>query len=405
MKNLNLKPWLAVLLLIFFLAACSGGTSSDSIEAGSSTTVATGTATSANTGILSLGLTDCSRDEYQAVYVTIDEVRVHRKDAEGENWWDGSWITVATPQKTYNLLELVNGVIETLGVTELEPGQYSQMRLYLGAEPDDGLNILGEPHLYANYVILDNPDSDVHRLWVPSGYWSGIKLVCGFEIVAGATLDLVLDFDVTRSVFRLGKSGLYLMKPFIKIIDTVTNATVSGVVTDDQLSGIGNTVVSAQMFDADAADKKDQVIPYTSTVTEEGSGEYLMFVPPDDYNIVAYKPGYFPECSQITVAAGDALNADFELAPAELSTLSGYVDVESPADGQTSELSFRMICANGQAFEVTSLIGIESDYSIDLPPGEYEIIASAEGRQTMTMPIPYLPPGIAAEVNFYLLSP
>jgi hypothetical protein len=168
---------------------------------------------------------------------------------------------------------------------------------------------------------------------------------------------------------------------------------------------MGKTVVSAQMFDADAADKKDQVIPYTSTVTEEGSGEYLMFVSPGDYNIVAYKTGYLPACQSVTAATGDALNADFELAPAELSTLSGYVEIDPPADGQTSELSFRMICANGQAFEVTSLIGIDSEYAIDLPPGEYEIIASAEGRQTMTMPIPYLPPGITAEVNIYLPSP
>jgi hypothetical protein len=60
-----------------------------------------------------------------------------------------------------------------------------------------------------------------------------------------------------------------LLIPVIKIIDTVAQATVSGVVTDDQLTALGKAVVAAQTFDADAADKKDQVIPYTSTVLVE----------------------------------------------------------------------------------------------------------------------------------------
>ncbi len=56
-------------------------------------------------------------------------------------------------KKTYNLLELVNGVLEELGMTELPAGHYTQMRLFIGDDPDDGVNIFGDPHEFANYVI------------------------------------------------------------------------------------------------------------------------------------------------------------------------------------------------------------------------------------------------------------
>ena len=405
MKYFELKSWMSILVLVFFLAACSGGTGgSDSIEASTTTN------TNTNAGILSLGLIDKSTDEYEAVYVTIDEVRVHRADADGDEDGDGgSWITVATPGKTYDLLELINGVIAPLGVAELEPGIYTQMRLYLGAEPDDGLNVLDEPHPpFPNYVIVKTPEDDPYReLKVPSGYKSGIKLVQEFEIEADVTIDLLLDFDADKSVVKAGKSGKYLLKPTIKIIDTLKSATLSGTVTDFQPIGLGGVQVSAQIYDEAATDPKDQVSIFTTTFTTEeegegGVGQYMMYLPPGNYNIVAYKPGFIPECRPVTVAYGDVLAVDFALTPTDSSNVYGYVDLEDPTDGLTSDLSFRLPCTAGQTFEVDSLTAVDVDYSIDLPPGAYEIVASAEDRQTQAQSIGDLPPGETAEVNFYL---
>jgi hypothetical protein len=80
-------------------------------------------------GICAGGCSNLPADEYQAVYVTIDRVQAH-KGEEGAD--DGEWIDVASNPGTYNLLELVNGVMQQLGITELETGHYSQMRLYIG---------------------------------------------------------------------------------------------------------------------------------------------------------------------------------------------------------------------------------------------------------------------------------
>ena len=45
-----------------------------------------------------------------------------------------------SPNKTYNLLELVKGVRERLGITELETGHYRQRRLIILDNPDDTIN-------------------------------------------------------------------------------------------------------------------------------------------------------------------------------------------------------------------------------------------------------------------------
>ena len=104
-----------------------------------------------------------------------------------------AWTTVATPNKTSNLLDLANGVREDLALVKLADGLYTQMRLIIGTNPDSGLNILNRTHPYANYVI-DLSDA-AHELKVPSGLQTGIKLVQGFEINANSTTELNLDFD------------------------------------------------------------------------------------------------------------------------------------------------------------------------------------------------------------------
>ena len=112
---------LASLVTLVSLSACGGGGSG-----------------SEGSGTLVLGLTDAATDDYQAIYVTIAEVQVNKGAAEDEDE-EAGWQTILTPDTTYNLLELVNGVIETLGIAELAAGKYNQMRLILGELPDENL--------------------------------------------------------------------------------------------------------------------------------------------------------------------------------------------------------------------------------------------------------------------------
>ena len=105
----------ASIALCFTLTSCGGGG---------------GGGSASGDGTLSVSLTYATSCNYKAVYVTIDEVQVHMSDESGID----SWLMVSTPQKTYNLLELVNGVRQSLGLVDLSPGHYTQLRLIIGKQ-------------------------------------------------------------------------------------------------------------------------------------------------------------------------------------------------------------------------------------------------------------------------------
>jgi hypothetical protein len=312
------------------------------------------------------------------VYVTIKEVQVHHTD--------GDWETVGAPGnnegvgKTYNLLELVNGVIEQLILTELEPGGFTQMRLILGDVHDDGTNILDNTHPFANYII-DNADNTV-ELNIPSGFQSGIKLVHSFTISDGGETELILDFVVDKSIVRTG-SGKYILKPTIKVIDTtVSSATVSGAVTgvngDEEAAALEGVTVSAQYYN------EDELIIRASTLTDE-DGNYKMILKEGiSYHIAAYMDGYAPSCiADVVLESGESLtDQDFTLSETETGTVSGGISIAGGVEDDSAILSIRQECG-GAVIEVKSVtVGYNTGswaYSnVILPVGTYTGIASTD---------------------------
>ena len=229
-KLLNLVKYGLTFLLIIPLISCSSGGGG-------------------GTGTLGIGLTDTPGD-YDHVFVTIKEVQVKK----GLNNGESGWIKGISVDKTFDLLELQNGAIADLGLTELEAGKYNQLRLILSSEP------LGD-HPFANYVVIQGevPEEYIigqeqgeyyttEELKVPSGLQTGIKIVQGFTIEVGGSTELTLDFHAEKSVVQAGNNTKWLLKPTIKVLETVTYS-VSGVVdtmVGDNLVPLNGASVSAQ---------------------------------------------------------------------------------------------------------------------------------------------------------------
>lgn len=356
------------LLFGFSLAACGGGGGSDGGQ-----------------GTLSTSLTDSTTDEYQAVYVTIARVEVHHDDG-------GTWQTVAEPNKTYNLLELVNGVRETLGIATLDSGNYTQMRLIIGETAEAGaLNIFSVPHPFANYVIDLN--DDVHELKVPSGTNTGLKVVNGFDINDNQTTELILDFDAMRSVVMAGSSGQYLLKPTVKVFESEDYAIVSGSVTDAGTAPavpLDGALVTAQVADATQPDAKDQVVIEAGTLTNM-NGEYALFLAPAQYNLVATQNGYVPDCIAINLPAAIENTANFALVaspPTNNGSIDGTVSITDASPDQYATIDFRqdITCIGASESESITVKSINiadgGAYSVLLPAGDYRIVASTFGKET-----------------------
>ena len=384
MKSLKLVFWLFIALSFVMMSACSGG----------------GGSGSAGTGTLALSLTDNSTEEYRAVYITIKNVEVHLGGNENS---PNSWQTVDLPidpdtglpkeRLTVNLLELVNGVREDLGIAELETGHYTQMRLIIDSEPDDTINILSQNHPYANYVIDQSNPPNVHELKIPSGFQTGVKIVGGFDINTDQTTELILDFDACRSVVQAGNSGKWLLKPTIKIASLEDFSIINGTVTDDSDARIEGALVSAQIINGGLTVGKDddELIIQAATITDS-NGEYKLFVTPGTYNLVIYAEAKVPDFRKVSTTTGEVLEGqtaeNFTLTDSPTRTVSGSVSIMGADDEQYATLSFRQeaVCTNCDPYEKIEIKAINvvngSKYGTGLPVGWYSLAASSFGYET-----------------------
>ncbi|HSA95230.1 MAG TPA: DUF4382 domain-containing protein [Acidobacteriota bacterium] len=362
-----------------------------------------------DTGRLSMSLTDKPTHDYSEVWVTIQDIYVHMEgDAEG------SWTKVLDVNKTLNLLTLANGLRYELGMVDLAPGHYTQMRLMVGAMNSE------DPAKPANYIV-DMAGHD-HALKIPSGVQSGIKLVQGFDINANSTTELIFDFDVAASIVAAGNSGKYILRPTIhQIDDTQTRTIIKGFVKDANGAGIEGADVALQVYTPRTAgqDFKAEISRYASTVTD-ATGAYMFWflnIPEaKTFNAVATQwnstnPYYSPAWDQIAGAVnGNVYPVDFALAvPAEVGTLELKAVVNDtdttkvPDETLFVTLSIRQatslpgtpmvevmsktIVAYDDEWLLTEITPVKVDLPVLASPGVYTIVASFEGRPSIEQTI------------------
>jgi len=227
-----LKVLLIPAVLVFGVVSCSdtntGFQSNDLIQSGMAK--------------MNIHLTDAPAD-FQEVNIDVQGLRIHFTPFESDtgaadSLEDGRWVDLPVDPMRVNLLELQNGVDTLLASAELEPGRYRELRLLLGSDND---------------VMVD---SVIHRLKVPSGQQSGFKVKFSTDLQEGEELDIMVDFDASRSVHKAGKSGKFILKPVLKAFaengDDVDTGSVSGIVepveADPELFAIlgGDTLSSTR---------------------------------------------------------------------------------------------------------------------------------------------------------------
>jgi hypothetical protein len=198
-------------------------------------------------GILRIFLTDAG-GRYDAVNITFTEVSAHI---------NGKWLTLSNDTQTVNLLEWNNGKTLMLGQAEVEVGKYTQIRLKIESAE----------------VVLNEELS--YPLMCPSCAQSGLKLLANFEVVAGTTYDVVIDFDAERSVVAAGPPGIprkFLLKPTIRVAAIANTGSISGIVTNPADVPVAHAIAGADTV--------------TSSPVDGAAGSFkLAFLPPGSYTV------------------------------------------------------------------------------------------------------------------------
>ncbi len=244
-------------------------------------------------GTLRMNLVDAPADlqGVESLVVIFSRVIVHRSaeaDSAHEGWFTILADTLPEDERTFDLLQLVNGVFATLGEVELEAGHYTQVRIML------------------ERAVL-TVDGVVQSLFIPSGDETGIKLVGGFSVAPDVVTDLTVDFDVARSLIEAPPgSGNYILRPTIRLVQSALAGAIAGTVTP---LGIGAVISALDPVSGETV---------ATTLVDPTTGGYLLpALPAGTYDVLAEAPGYADGLvAGVVVAAGqETAGVDFELAP------------------------------------------------------------------------------------------
>ncbi|MEW5803355.1 MAG: DUF4382 domain-containing protein [bacterium] len=360
-----MKYYIITLLCAFMLifSACGENDTSNDID-------------NDNAGMtgLSLKMTDSATEDYNAVWVTISEIEVQKDGEDSKTVYPEG---VSFPI-TVDLLSLQNGISTSLGLFDLEPGHYTQIRLHLGSEIGEikgNETVQSEyPPQYANCVYEND---SCYELTIPSGYQTGIKLNRTFDIQEDILYELMLDFDARKSVHQTG-SGSYKMRPTIRII----KVDLTGIIAGKSEPG---AIITAQFQNQDACG----TLSIAQTTTADETGNYqLSFLEPKTYTIVAVKDGFQPAIrTNIGVNAGDTNEQDLLLTSGNpFSSISGQVS-NLPDEDQAPQVKAITSINDTNVILDHSPLSSEGSYTLHIPPGDYTFYFCAENEEPVLVTV------------------
>lgn len=261
-KKMKTKIWVLFLVVSFVVAgvgilACGSGSPSSS---------STGT----GMGMATVSISDpatCAGPSgpFSHVYVTITDVQANVSSTAGDNdsgWKDLTPNLSKKPQQIDLLGQANNSCfLATLGdAQQLQSGNYQQIRLILA---DNSTMITNSAcNNSANCVVLA-ADNSVHTLQLSSESKTGLKIPSGqiasggFNIAAGQTKDLNIDFDTCASIVQQG-NGQYRLKPVLHAGEVSTTSTsINGKVLDKTTGNpvTGTVLVALEQKDTTGVDR------------------------------------------------------------------------------------------------------------------------------------------------------
>jgi len=326
-----------------------------------------------NTSKIRLKLVD-SEGNYDKVLVNIIDVQYNRND-DDMGWTTFEGFTLPETDDhldRIDLTELIAGNSIILTDQDIESGMLSKIRL-----------ILGE----GNAIVLEGETEEIF-LKTPSAMQSGLKLHMDTELVAGFSYTFVLDWDVQKSIVKAGNSGIYNLKPVIRVVAEVNSGTIKGRVADIDETKDGTDPMPIEGATLNVYDKDDTSIGTTETNVDglymfQGlpAGDYKLKVEKGDYNTLTTDP--------ILVEVGVETTKDIHLTKST-GNISGRIADSSETDvvkiplGNAKVDVYTKDDTNFDTIIATATTSNENDDTkgsfdiMDLLPGEYILKVSLD---------------------------
>ncbi len=314
------------------------------------------------------------------VYVTITDVQANVSPTAGDNdsGWQDLTPSLKSSPKQIDLLGQANNqcYLATLGdAQQLQAGNYQQIRLILA---DNSMSISNNAcNGSANCVVLAS-DGSIHTLQLSSESKTGLKIPSGqianggFNIAAGQTKDLNIDFNTCASIVQEG-NGQYRLKPVLHAGEVSTTSTsINGTVLDQSTGKPvnGTVLVALEQKDSTGVDR----IIMSTLAGADGSFVFCP-IPAGTYDVVilgvtsggtAYQP------SIITGVANGQTVGNVDLWPGTVTnstaTFSGLVTSQNSSNaGAVTDVELSALeTVNSATYTLPLVPGIHSQSAATL---------------------------------------
>jgi uncharacterized protein DUF4382/carboxypeptidase family protein len=147
----------------------------------------------------------------------------------------GTWVTIATPNKAFDLLTLQQGTTAFVGSGTIDAGRYAAIRMTIDVDK-------------SSIKYLDGTSAVVHWPYPETGEVPLYALVEEPLAVSAIGGVIVIDFDVGRSfLYNLTGNNDFVMRSFLRAVNSAGTGSIAGVVTAPDIEGNPTPVKNANI--------------------------------------------------------------------------------------------------------------------------------------------------------------
>jgi hypothetical protein len=145
----------------------------------------------------------------------------------------GNWVTIAAPNKSFDLLTLQQGAIALIGQSTIDAGKYAEIRMTIDADR-------------SSIKFVDGSNATV--IWPNNGL---IVLYAQVEHpldVSATGAEIVIDFDVGRSfLYNFTGNHDFVMYPTLRAVNIAATGSIAGTVTGPDVEGNPTPIENANV--------------------------------------------------------------------------------------------------------------------------------------------------------------
>lgn len=253
----------------------------------------------------------------------------------------GNWVTIATPNKTFDLLTLQQGATAFVGQGTIDAGQYSAIRMTINVDQ-------------SSIKFVGGSNATVFWPYPQSGEVALYALVQRPLAVAATGGDIVIDFDVGRSfLYHFTNNYDFVMLPTLRAVIGAATGSIAGTVTGPDIEGnptpIKNADISVLSGDPTRFSGTWDVV---ATGRTDAQGHYqVSFIGAGSWIVQAEKPDLPGLAAAVTpnvpVSAGNTTQVNLAL---QRQSQGSFIHISGPSSvgfGGTAELIAAVGDSNG----------------------------------------------------------